>query len=132
MTNYEKYKDDIIKTLFVKNGIGIDKKTGEFCSCCVLDYCNNCQFDGDCRFDTIRKWLDSEYVEPGKEEVDWSKVTVGTQIIVSDDNEIWFRRRFACYRDKRIWVFNNGVVSWKANNLTETTCWKYGELLEDR
>lgn len=30
MTNYEKYKDDIIKTLFIKGGTGIDKKLENF------------------------------------------------------------------------------------------------------
>lgn len=55
MTNYEKYKDDIIKTLFIKGNIKIDKKTGELRACWTLDYCKNCQFDGDCRSDTLRK-----------------------------------------------------------------------------
>lgn len=131
MTNYEKYKDDIIKTLFIKGGIGIDKKTEEFRSCCMLDYCNNCQFDGDCRFDTIRKWLDSEYVEPEKEEVDWSKVPIDAPVMVSDDNENWCKRHFAYYRDKRIWVFNNGLTSWTIKDLSEVTDWVYGKLLED-
>lgn len=130
MTNYEKYKDDIIKTLFIKGGTGIDKKIGEFRSCCMLDYCNNCQFDGDCRFDTIQKWLNSEYIEPEKEEVDWSKVPIDTKVIVSDDNENWYRRHFAYYRDKRIWVFRSGLTSWTINDLSEVSGWKHGKLLE--
>lgn len=132
MTNYEKYKDDIIKTLFIKGNIKIDKKTGELRACWSSDYCKKCQFDGDCRSDTLRKWLDSEYVEPKKEEVDWSKVMIGTPVLVSDDNEIWWKRHFAYYRDKRIWVFNNGLTSWTVNDLSEVNGWKYGKLLEDR
>lgn len=131
MTNYEKYKDDIIKTLFTKGGIGIDKKTGELRSCCMLDYCKNCQFNGDCRSDTIRKWLDSEYVEPEKGEVDWSKVPIDTKVLVSNDGVTWYKRYFAgvlcetgCPQ-----VFANGADNW-SNSLTES--WKYVKLAEDK
>ena len=132
MTNYEKYKDDIIKILFTKGGIGVDKKTGESHGCNLLDYCGNCRFYDDCRSDTLRKWLDSEYVEPEKEEVDWSKVPIDTKVLVSDDNENWYRRHFAYYRDKRIGAFNNGVTSWTTNDLSETSGWEYGKLAEDK
>lgn len=131
MTNFEKHKDDIIKTLFTNGGSGIDKKTGELRSCGSLGYCENCQFNGDCGSDTLRKWLDSEYVEPEKEEVDWSKVPIDTPVLVSDDNENWCKRHFAYYRDKHIWVFNNGTTSWTINDLSEVSCWEYGKLLED-
>lgn len=112
MTNYEKYKDDVIKTL--------------------LNNCENCQFNDECGPDTFRKWLDSEYVEPKKEEVDWSKVPIDTQVIVSDDNENWYRRHFAYYRGERILVFRSGLTSWTINDLSEVSGWKYGKLLEDK
>ena len=119
MTNYEKYKDDIIKTLFIKGGTGIDKKTGEFRSCCMLDYCNNCQFDGDCRFDTIQKWLNSEYIEEEKEEVDWLKVPIDAKVLVSYDGINWYRRYFAgidaCTNERLVWL--DGATSW-ANRST--------------
>lgn len=76
-------------------------------------------------------WLNSEYIEPKKEEVDWSKVPIDTPVFVSDDNKNWYRRHFAYYRDKRIWTFDNGVTSWTANRLPGTSCWEYGKLSED-
>lgn len=120
MTNFEKYKDDIIKTLFANGSSGIDKKT-----------CENCQFNDECGPDTLRKWLDSEYVEPEKEEVDWSKVPIDTKVLVSDDNENWYRRHFAYYRGERIWVFRSGLTNWTINDLSEVSSWKYVKLAED-
>lgn len=130
MTNFEKYKDDIIKTLFANVSSGVDKKTGELCDCVALGNCENCQFNSGCESDTLRKWLDSEYVEPEKQGVDWSKVPIDAPIMVSDDNENWRKRHFAYYRGKRIWVFNNGLTSWTIKDLSEVTDWTYGKLFE--
>lgn len=110
MTNYEKYKDDIIKTL--------------------LDNCENCQFNGECGSDTLRKWLDSEYVEPEKEEVDWSKVPIDTKILVSADKINWYRRYFAgidaCTNERLAWL--DGATSW-ANR--STRAWKHVKLYKE-
>lgn len=107
MTNFEKYKDDIIKTL--------------------LDNCENCQFNGECGPDTLRKWLDSECVEPEKEEVDWSKVPIDTKVLVSSDGVTWYKRYFAGVLCKTgcPQVFANGADNW-SNSLTES--WKYIKL----
>lgn len=130
MTNYEKYKDSIIKTLFIKGGNGVDKKTGEVHSCNLLDYCENCQFCGDCRSDTIRKWLDSEYVEPKKEEVDWSKVPIDTKVLVSVDGINWYRRYFAGIdtHTNEYLAWYDGATSW-ANR--SAMSWKYIELYKE-
>lgn len=110
MTNYEKYKDDIIKTL--------------------LNNCENCQFNDECGSDTLRKWLDSEYVESEKEEVDWSKVPIDTKVLVSDDNGNWVRGYFAGYdrRNKVIYTFTLGATSW-ANR--STRAWKHVKLYKE-
>lgn len=112
MTNYEKYKDDIIKTL--------------------LNNCENCQFNDECGSDTLRKWLDSEYVESEKEEVDWSKVPIDTKVLVSDDNGNWVRGYFAGYdrRNKVIYTFTLGATSWTNEDMGRTE-WRYGKLAED-
>lgn len=130
MTNYEKYKDEIIKASFIKGGIGIDKETGELRSCCSLCFCENCQFNGDCASDTLRKWLDFEYVEPEKEEVDWSKVPIDTKVLVSDNEIDWYRRYFAgidkCTNERLAWA--DGATSW-AN--CSTIPWKYIKLYKE-
>lgn len=110
MTNYEKYKDDIIKTL--------------------LNNCENCQFNDEWGSDTLRKWLDSEYVEPEKEEVDWSKVPIDTKILVSADKINWYRRYFAGidkYTNERL-AWADGATSW-ANR--STMAWKYIKLYKE-
>ena len=129
MTNYEKYKDELIKKAIIKTSIAMDIHTGKVVDCGNMD-CRDCGFStgkGCC----IEDWLDSEYVEPEKEEVDWSKVPIDTKVIVSDDNENWYRRHFAYYRGERIWVFISGLTSWTINDLSEVSGWKYGKLLED-
>ena len=132
MTNYEKYKDDIIKTLFANGSSGIDKKTGEFRGCSDLCNCKNCQFNDECGCDTLQKWLDSEYVEPEKEEVDWSEVPIDTKVLVSDDNENWDRGYFAGYdrRNKVIYAFPLGATSWTNEDMGRTE-WRYVKLAED-
>lgn len=130
MTNFEKYKDDIIKTLFANGSTGIDKKTGELCDCDDLGNCENCQFNGGCESDTLRKWLDSEYVEPKKEEVDWSKVPIDTKILVSDNKVNWYRRYFAgidrCTSERLAWL--DGATSWADRS---TRPWKHVKLYKE-
>lgn len=135
MTNFEKYKDEILKVLFVIGNVGLSKENHKITRCDDLICEENCGLSideyGNCPRESIQNWLDSEYVEPEKEEVDWSKVPIDTKILVSDDNENWCKRHFAYYRDKRIWVFNNGLTSWTIKDLSEVTDWGYGKLLED-
>ena len=130
MTNYEKYKDDIIKILFTKGGIGVDKKTGESHGCNRLDYCGDCRFYGDCRSDTLRKWLDSEYVEPEKEEVDWSKVPIDTKVLVSADDINWYRRYFAGIdaQTNECLTWSDGATSWVNRS---TKVWKHIKLYKE-
>lgn len=134
MTNYEKYKDELIKHVIAQSYIGLDINTNNIAGCSDL-CCERCKFNENraiCNdVDEMMMWLNSEYIEPKKEEVDWSKVPIDTKILVSDDNKNWYRRHFAYYRDKRIGAFNNGVTSWTTNDLSETSGWEYGKLLED-
>lgn len=133
MTNYEKYKDEIIKALFVTGSIGINKETGEFLGCGNLHCDEDCLFGidtgGMCTLETAQKWLDSAYVESKKEEIDWSKVPIDTKVLVSEDNKNWYRRYFAGILCKTNCpqVFANGADSW-SNSLTES--WKYIKLYD--
>ena len=135
MTNYEKYKDEILKALFIIGNVGLSKENHKITRCDDLICEENCDLSideyGNCPRESIQNWLDSEYVEPKKEEVDWSKVPIDTKVLVSDDNETWCKRHFAGYRDKCIWTFNNGTTSWTVNDLAEANSWKYVKLAED-
>lgn len=128
MTNFEKFGKEIIVGLIKEGEYGINAKNGEFIDCDseYIEDCKKCVFNGECGSkEKIRNWLNAEY-----QEVDWSKVPIDTKVLVSDDNENWCKRHFAYYRDKRIWVFNNGLTSWTINDLSEVSGWKYGKLLE--
>lgn len=135
MTNYEKYKDELLKHVIAHADIGLEIHTNKLIDCSDLR-CEKCKFNANGMFMCknvweMEKWLDSEYIEPEKEEVDWSKVPIDTKVLVSDDNENWYRRHFAYYRGERIWVFRSGLTSWTINDLSEVSSWKYGKLLED-
>lgn len=123
MTNYEKYKDEIIQALFVNGSIGIDRKTGEFRGCGSLNCQGDCVLgidnDGICDLGTTKEWLDSEYAEPEKEEVDWSKVPMDTMVLVSSNKKYWHKRYFAgvSCKTNRPQVFANGATSWSVGSI---------------
>ena len=79
-TNYEHYKDEIIKTLIQEGSCGFIKeyilKPGE---------CNNDLSCSECDA-KVEKWLNASYEEP-KIEIDWEKVPENTPVYVSDYNE---------------------------------------------
>lgn len=68
MTNYEKFKDELI-TIFAGD-IGVDKYTREPMLCEDMD-CNRCLSD-ECKSSDIRDWLNAEYIEPPKDHIEIS------------------------------------------------------------
>lgn len=86
MKNRDKFRDEIIKAIksretceFMNDTVipeFIGSKTDSKCICEM----------GDCRACLIRftLWLDEEYEEPPKPEVDWNKVPVDTLVRVRD------------------------------------------------
>lgn len=129
MTNFEKYKDELIKKVIIETSMAMDIHTDKIVDC-RNTVCEDCKFsveDGEC---DIEKWLDSEYVEPKKEEVDWSKVPIDTKILVSTDEINWYRRYFAgidrCTNERLAWL--DGATSW-ANR--STRAWKHVKLYKE-
>lgn len=124
MKNYEKYETKINEY----NG-------SEFCVDFVMPYIlgsDNCA-DMDCvKCRTIQTiWLLKEYEEskePKEPEIDWSKIKVDTPILVRDnkDNK-WLKRYFAKYEDGL-------VYAWLGENTSYDACgaakWKYAKLAE--
>ena len=66
-----------------------------------------------------------------KEVIDWSKVPVDTKVLVSKDNEIWFKRYFAKYEDGKVYCFRNGSTSFSADGETDILTWKYAKLYQE-
>lgn len=137
MKNREKYRDEIIKAIK-------SRETCEFMNDIVIPEFIGSKTDskcicemGDCRACLIRftLWLDEEYEEPPKPEVDWSKVPVDTLVRVRNrkENE-WVMRYFKGIDEKRtshkFLVWTDGKTSKTVGRCGMET-WKYCELVED-
>lgn len=128
MTNFEKYRDEIIK---------IQKYSANDCLDFVIpnvlepmDFdCDNISCDTCHRLFSV--WLLNEYKEPEKPEVDWSKVAVDTPILVrSSENEEWYKRYFARYENETIYAWVSGRTSWSSIDDDDVYAWKYVKLAE--
>jgi hypothetical protein len=64
-----------------------------------------------------------------RREVDWSKISVDTKVLVRNSKYgEWHRRYFAKYEDGWVYCFDNGANSWNSN---EISLWKYCKLAEE-
>lgn len=122
MTNLEKYSDEIRGY----NDI-------EFCKDFVKPYI--LKSDECTGIDCIRcsmlqmLWLLEEYEEP---EVDWSKVEVDTPILVKNvEQEHWYKRYFAGYKNGKVSAWVNGATSWTALDEDDDYTWNYAKLAEE-
>ena len=117
MKNYEKYADAIR-----------EYKGDSFC----IDFVKpNILKSEDCDVDCTRcrmlqvLWLLEDYKEP---EVDWSQVNVDTPILVRDnDNGKWIKRYFAKYDGKVVCAWRAGKTSWTEDCVMG---WKFAKLAE--
>lgn len=126
MTNREKFAEKILDIACNGNRMAVNKATLEPIKCQELP-CKDCLFcilDRGCDRSEIKKWANSEYVEPP---VDWSKVAVDTPILVRGNIfSKWVKRYFAKYENGRVYAWNNGTTSWSGNGFT--TAWELGKL----
>jgi hypothetical protein len=96
-TNYEHYKDEIIKTLLIGGACRFKKeyilKSKECITLTCPCPCSECEVK-------TKEWLNAPYEEP-KIEIDWEKVPEDTPVYVSDaekfPNENNFLRHFSAY-----------------------------------
>ena len=139
MKNREKYKNELMDVINTDGNIcefminhGVSQMFGkDMESFCRETECTSCTI-------ALQIWLDEEYTEPPKPEVDWSKVPVDTLVQVRDDeNDEWLPRYFKGLSRKPsayppgyyydVWAL--GATSVTAEWDTES--WKYCELVED-
>ena len=84
MTNYEKYKDDLLKHVIAQSYIGLEIHTNKLVDCSYL-CCEKCKFNANgasvCKNACeMEKWLNSEYVEEEKEVDEYKKYKVERQL----------------------------------------------------
>lgn len=126
MTNYEKYRDEIIK---------IPRDSENDCLDFVIpNVLEPMDFDcGDISCYTCNRlfsvWLLNEYKEPEEPKVDWSKIPVDTKVYVKNEGgKKWFKRYFAKYENGKIYAWDSGYASWTANGVAP---WEYAKLAEE-
>lgn len=136
MKNREKYREEILNSVFRGKGEAycefVKKNVLPNLTDCTNGECEELYACGLCR-DIFAFWLDEEYEEPPKQEVDWSKIPVDTLVRVRDheDNE-WVLRYFKGIDDSSTEKF----MAWECGATSVTaegsyTNWKYCELVED-
>ena len=136
MKNREKFREEIIKAIkshetceYMNDTVipeFIGSKTDSKCTCEM----------GDCRACLIRfiLWLDEEYIEPPKHEVDWSKVPVDTLVRVRYwEDQDWILRYFKGINEDSL---RHRYEAWESGATSKTAkgkyfCWTYCELVED-
>lgn len=131
MTNYEKYKDEIIKKLIDCNEITIDIE-GKIKTCHTIG-CAQCKFynKGGCQ--NVRdKWLEEEYEES---KIDWSKVKIDTPIYVKNyEEDNWYPRYFAKYKNGIVYAWRDGKTSFSIGYINYDNNpyieWKYAKLAD--
>lgn len=139
MKNREKYKNELVDVIKIEGNIcefmikhDVSQMFGkDMESFCGETECTSCTA-------ALQLWLDEEYIEPPKPEVDWNNVPVDTLVRVRDyEDDEWLLRYFKCFsrtpsacqpgRDYEVWAL--GATSVTAEWDTES--WKYCELVED-
>ena len=138
MKNREKYKNELIKAIkedcnlcgFIKSH-GVYRMLGK-------DWESFCKMTCVTCGTALQLWLDEEYEEPPKPEVDWSKVPVDTLVRVRDnEGDEWVLRYFDSFEDENFRsmsghnyrVFADGATSVTGREYVEQ--WKYCELVKD-
>ena len=127
MLNREKYAKEIAE--IACNGKDIAIVAGKPMLCCEAS-CNTCDIEHDCTRG-LKEWANSEYVEPIKPPVDWSRVPVDTPILVRQrESRGWDRRYFAKYKNGLVYAWKQGATSWSVEDPAYACAWKYAKLAE--
>lgn len=137
MKNREKFRDEILNSVFRGKGEAycefVKKNVLPNLTDCTNGECEELYACGLCR-DIFAFWLDEEYEEPPKPEVDWTKVPVDTLVRVRDrEEQEWTLRYFKGINEdslRRTYeVWESGATSKTADG--KYLCWNYCELVEE-
>lgn len=133
MKNREKYKSELMEAIkdsrlcaFMQNYGVYRMFKPDWESFCVLMDCHFCPV-------ALQLWLDEEYIEPPKPEVDWYRVPIDTLVRVRDsEDEEWTLRYFKSISNiiptHRFETWDDGRTSKTTDGLIKH--WKYCELVE--
>lgn len=131
MKNREKYREQILEWAVAPGRDICDFRRKEvlahFGKGCGGISCSWCSI-------MLNLWLDEEYEETPKPEVDWDNVPVDTLVRVRErEDEEWLLRYFKGINEnhlrRRYEAWESGATSKTANG--KYLCWNYCELVED-
>lgn len=132
MKNREKYRDEIVESAgYEKRNVCDFKRKVVFPHFgkedCIDISCSWCQL-------MVDLWLDEEYEEPPKPEVDWDNVPVDTLVRVRGYEYCEWNLRYFKGIDKsnpkeKYEAWSNGATSKTADD--SSNHWKFCELVED-
>lgn len=134
MKNREKYKNELMDVIKTDGRICGFMKKHEVLRMIGKDLESYCEIDCIACGTALHLWLDEEYKEPAKPEVDWSKVPVDTLVMVRDfEDQEWILRYFKGINEDglrpRYEAWESGAKSETANG--KYLCWNYCELVEE-
>jgi hypothetical protein len=102
---------------------------------------NGVEFDGDdiCKiYDKKYRFLDHMFsgiereipIWEREQEIDWTKVTVDTKLLVYEGNGgKWVKRHFAKYEKNKVYCYNHGLTSFTCDyHDTEISPWSRAKL----
>lgn len=121
MLNKDYYKDAIFELAF--RGKNIAVVNGEPVSC-TRTSCGDCELCGTLQGCRVARfaWANSEHID----KVDWTKVKKDTPILVRNNiNDYWHRRYFANFDGDKVFAYSDGGTSWSAS---KTDWWLYARL----
>lgn len=137
MKNREKFREELLSFVLRGNGEAYCEFVKKNVLPNLMDYtngeCDEVYSCGLCRA-IFAFWLDEEYTEPPKPEVDWDNVPVDTLVRVRDcEDDEWVLRYFAGIDEEapkfRFMAWGDGTTSKTAYG--NYTHWKYCKLVED-
>lgn len=135
MKNREKYKNELMDVIKMDGRIcGFVKKHDVF-RMIGTGWESFCEMDCIACGTALQIWLDEEYEEPPKPEVDWYHVPVDTLVRVrNDEGDEWVLRYFDSFNFRAMSGYNYRVFADGATSVTGRDFvehWKYCELVGD-
>ena len=135
MKNREKYKSELIKVIKKDGKLCEFVKKHEVFRMFEKDSKSYCKMTCVTCGTALQLWLDEEYEEPPKPEVDWCHVPVDTLVRVRDrEEQEWILMYFKGISD---YDRAHRFMTWCDGATSKTACggeymmWKYCELVEE-
>jgi len=120
-----KLRDGSLREYYKGYFIGVEYKEHSYIDFYDIDLKNN-QND---RLDIVKVFNENNNTIWKREEIDWSKVPVGTKVLVSDNENNWYEHLFIDYEIN----LNDEIIKFKAIDIKskQIHSWKYCKLAEE-